>query len=102
MAKKITKKLTLLFGGFLVFLFKYTKIFAAGPVYGPPSQDEAPLPVYGPPNDSGALTSEPTALEKIISTILSPIFLLIISVLALFIGIFVYLKRKKKHVQEDS
>ena len=86
--KKIKKVFTHSLGAFLAFIFERSNAFAQiEAMYGVEIMAE-----YGVSEPY----SEPTLWEKILSIILSPIFIVIIAALALIVGIVVFIKRKKK------
>jgi len=86
--KKIKKTLTYAFGAFLSFLFAKSTTLAMG------------MPMYGV--ELPERFEEPTIWEKILSVILSPIFIAGLVILALVIGTIVFIKRKRKNDKKNS
>ncbi len=84
--KKIKKTFLYFFGAFLSFAFGQSSTFA-----------QMIMPEYGM-----RYISEPTLWEKIVSVILSPIFIVIIFALALIVGIVIFIKRKRKNAKKNS
>ncbi len=91
--KKVKKILFYSLGAFLAFLFKYQESLAQFTSLD--SMEAQELYGVSPGLDL-------TLWEKIISVILSPFFFVITTVLALIVGIIIYIKRKRKATKKDS
>jgi len=90
---KIKKTFLHITGALLAFIFNHTGVFAQTfnnatlrAIYG-----VDPISIYYPQ----------TLFEKIISIVLSPIFIIVI-ILALIIGIIIFIRRKRKNVKKNS
>lgn len=88
--KKIKKTFLHILGSFMAFIFSYSGVSAQ-------FDGMEAMTFYG-------IYYEPrlTIWERIISIILSPIAIVIIVILALVVGIIIYIKRKKRNVKKDS
>ncbi|MBD3360963.1 hypothetical protein GF366_04145 [Candidatus Peregrinibacteria bacterium] len=82
--KKIKKTLTYSFGAFIAFLFSKSTTLAQVPMYGV------------------ELPEEPTLWEKILSIVLSPLFITIMVAIVLVTGTIIFIKRKRKNAQKNS
>ncbi len=83
--KKIKKRLLLLIGLFLSFTVDSSRVLAQ---FKPGSVQE----MYGP-----GLLREPTLPQKIVGTILSPIFLILIAHLVVVVGVVIFVKKMRKN-----
>ena len=87
--KKIKKNILHIFGSFMAFIFFYSGVSAQ-------FDGMEVVSLYG-------VDYEPrlTIWEKIISVILSPIAMIIIVILALAVGIIIFVKQKRKNVKKN-
>jgi predicted membrane protein len=88
--KKIKKTILRILGSFMAFVFSYSVVSAQ-------FDGMEMVSLYG-------VDYEPrlTMWERIISIVLSPITISIIVILALVIGITIFIKRKRKNAQKNS
>ncbi len=97
---KIKKSLLRVFGAFIAFVFSYSwasSLVASNLI----SREPVSHPLYGVEYDYEQKLS---LWDRISSVIFTPIAALIISILAISVGIVFYIKRKnsKKNVKKDS